>query len=109
MAQSTTKENIEKTIRNILSEENIRVNRLILFGSRVRGNYNEMSDWDVLVVVDRDQTFPEKHTLTTKIQRELAKLKIPNDIIIKSERQFKEMKDLTGSIVYYAHKEGSIL
>jgi len=107
MAQST-KENIENTIRNILHEENILVNRLVLFGSRVRGDYNEMSDWDVLVVVERDLTFPEKHTLTTKIQRELAKLKIPNDIIIKSEKQFNEMKDLTGTIVYYAHKEGSI-
>jgi uncharacterized protein len=101
--------NIENIVRKILNENDINVIRIILFGSRARGDFDETSDWDVLVVIDRELAFPEKHSLITKIQRELAQNKIPNDIIIKSENQFREMKDLPGSISFYADKEGLLL
>ena len=100
---------IENIVRRILNENDINVTRIILFGSRARGNFDETSYWDVLVVIDRELAFPEKHSLITKIQRELAQEKIPNDIIIKSENQFREMKDLPGNISYYANSEGHVL
>jgi len=100
---------IENIVRRILNENDINVTRIILFGSRARGDFDETSDWDVLVVIDRELAFPEKHSLITKIQRELAQEKIPNDIIIKSENQFREMKDLPGNISYYANSEGHVL
>lgn len=100
---------IENIVRKILNENDLTVLRIILFGSRARGDFDEKSDWDVLVVIDRELAFPEKHSLITKIQRELAQKKIPNDIIIKSESQFREMKDLPGNISFYAEREGLVV
>ncbi len=100
---------IENIVRKILNENDLTVIRIILFGSRARADFDETSDWDVLVVIDRELAFPEKHSLITKIQRELAQEKIPNDIIIKSENQFREMKDLPGNISFYANSEGHVL
>ena len=42
-------------------------------------------------------------------KRELAKLRIPNDIIITSQEKFDLSKEFSGSISYYAAKEGIIV
>lgn len=38
---------------------------VILFGSRVRDDWREDSDWDVLVLVDKDTLEEKDHTLYT--------------------------------------------
>jgi len=95
------KEEIEKRGMNVL--------KIILFGSRAKGDAKEDSDWDFLVIVDKDLDRKEKWDIIIKIKRKLATLKIPNDIIINSIRDFEERKDNVGYITYYAIREGKIL
>jgi len=100
------KEIISKVINEILEKEGIEVKKIILFGSRARGNFKKDSDWDLMVVINKNLSFLEKRKIIAEMQRRLAKHKIPNDIILKSEQQFDTMKNYVGCISYYASKEG---
>jgi predicted nucleotidyltransferase len=51
---------------------------LILFGSRARGDYNEESDWDVLVLSEHEINMSFKD----KISDKLFYLELDNDVII---------------------------
>ena len=93
-------------IREELERTEIRVVRIILFGSRATSDFTEDSDWDFLVVVDKELARKEKWDIILKIKRRLAKLKIPNDIIMNSEKQIQERKNDVGYTTYYALKEG---
>jgi len=103
-------ENISEIVKQITIKElkkyNIEVKRFYLFGSRAKGTYREDSDWDFFVVIDKDLSFQKKWDIIDKIKIKLAKLKIPNDIILKSEKEIQEYKDDVGRITYYALKEG---
>jgi len=100
------KEIISKVINELLEKEGIEVKKIILFGSRARGNFKKDSDWDLMVVINKNSSFLEKRKIIAEMQRQLAKHKIPNDIILKSEQQFDTMKNYVGCISYYASKEG---
>ena len=97
---------IVKIINDVLEEKGIKVKKIILFGSRAKGDFKQDSDWDLMIVTDRNLSFLEKRKIIAEMQRRLAKLKIPNDIILKSEQQFDTMKKYVGCMSYYASKEG---
>jgi predicted nucleotidyltransferase len=100
---------IKKTveiIRGEIEERDIRILKILLFGSRARGNFNVDSDWDFFVVIEREISREEMWDIILKIKRKLAKLRIPNDVIIASERSIEEKSKDVGDIVYYALKEG---
>jgi|FaiFalFF_MnMetaG_3_1042247.scaffolds.fasta_scaffold06676_5 predicted nucleotidyltransferase len=95
-----------KTIEEAIGSKGLKVKKIMLFGSRARGNPREDSDWDFFVIVDKKLGFNEKWDIIDEIKIKLAKLKIPNDIILKSEDEVEESKDDIGRITYYALKEG---
>jgi len=80
--------------------------KIILFGSRVRGDYNKESDWDFYVIVDKDLDFNRRWEIILKIKRRLAEVEIPNDIIINSVNWARKYQNDVGRITYYALKEG---
>ncbi len=102
--------NIVKTTRKIITEEFLKnaleVKKILLFGSRARKNFNEESDWDFLIIIDKELNRNIKWEIILKIKRKLSKLKIPNDIIINSENQIQKNKNNVGNIIYYALKDG---
>jgi len=103
-------EKILETAKKIIREEaqkgGFKVVRIILFGSRARKDYREDSDWDFLVILDRDITFSELKRLSGRIQLRFARSNIPNDIILRGINQFEDSKEVMGNISYYARKEG---
>jgi len=104
-----TLEIVKKVITDEFKINDIKIKDILLFGSRVKGNYNEDSDWDFFVIIDKDLSFQKKWDIIDKIKIILAKLKIPNDIILKSEKEIQESKDDLGRITYYALKEGVLI
>jgi len=96
-------------IKETIENRGIKVLKIILFGSRAKDKAREDSDWDFLIIVDKDLDRREKWDIIIKIKRKLAELKIPNDIIINSIREFEERKDNVGYITYYALREGKVL
>jgi predicted nucleotidyltransferase len=97
---------IKAQILRIIDEMGISVKQIILFGSRARGDYKKSSDWDLLVIVNKDVDRKEKMEISHLIRRRLAELYIPCDVLIKSEREVEERKNVIGSVIKSALKEG---
>jgi predicted nucleotidyltransferase len=90
-------------IREELEKQGLNAVKIILFGSRARGDFRPDSDWDFLVVIDKDISFSEKKSLTAQVKR---KLEIPNDVILKPLSSFLEDKDIVGNFSFFAQREG---
>jgi len=107
--------NSEEILRNIkgdiircLEGFGIKVKKMFLFGSRARGNFKLESDWDVLIVLNKDLTQPEKKELWSKVSKVLHK-HFPYssfDIIIKSTGSFEREKAVVNTISNEAYLEG---
>ncbi len=54
--------------------------QVILYGSRARGNYNEHSDWDFLILTSFEVTEKEKR----KIRDKLFEIELQTDAILSS-------------------------
>lgn len=101
-----TREHLTKIIRTILQAHDIQIEQIYLFGSRAQGTARPDSDWDVYVLVDDDLAFADRRRLTTEIKRELARQRIPNDVILKSNKQFQVSKIYPGHLAYTVAQEG---
>lgn len=99
-------ETVKQIIHQLMQEHRIQVKQILLFGSRARREAGKESDWDFFVIVDRELSFTEKWDIIDEIKRLLAKLSIPNDLVVSSEEAFEEMKKYPGTISYEVAREG---
>ncbi len=97
---------LKKLIKEELRKENIDPVKIILFGSRAKGKFSEESDWDFLIVIDRELDFHEKWRIISKLKRKLIYNGFPNDIILKSKKSFEKDKNIVNTISYNAVSEG---
>lgn len=102
-----------KTALTIIREETARLGvdarRILLFGSRARGEAHPDSDWDFLVLVDRGLERALRLRLEQAIGVRLVLARLPADVLILTTDQFDAYKQDVGHIAYYAHKEGVAL
>ena len=80
--------------------------RIILFGSRSRGGFNERSDYDILVIVKQGLAIKEKRQYASVIRKKLADIEIDADIIVKTEKDIVYYQDKIGSMTREAILEG---
>lgn len=85
-----------------------KLDRIILFGSRARGDYEEGSDYDFLVVINKDLSRAERLDLARHIRKRLAR-HIASDIIIKYAGRLEKEKNDKGLLSYYALGEGMLI
>ena len=83
---------IKERVQEIFKEADVKVNRIILFGSRARGDWKKVSDWDLLIVVNKELARNEKMELSHLIRKELAEEYIACDVVIKSEKEIEYYK-----------------
>jgi len=103
------KEKIKKIINKVLEEKGIKVERIILFGSRARGDFKENSDWDLLIIVEEKLSRDERVEILHFIRRKLADEFIPSDVIIKSREEVEERQKVIGSVIKSDLEEGILL
>ncbi|MCL4498273.1 MAG: nucleotidyltransferase domain-containing protein [Deltaproteobacteria bacterium] len=96
----------KKIIMEEVEKAGYEVERIILFGSRARGDYKEGSDWDFFVVIDKNIFKEDMKMILRNIRRRMAVNNISNDIVIKSKDIYKNQKNDTGFLSYYVNKEG---
>ncbi len=99
----------KQIITEEIEKQGIEIVKIILFGSRARGNFSHDSDWDFYVIVNQETDFIKKRKLNAQIRKRLAEEKIPNDIIIQSQSIVEKRKNDVGCLTYYALKEGKVI
>ena len=80
--------------------------RIILFGSYARGDMNETSDLDFLVV---EKEIKARRMETVHLRDMLSPLRIPVDVLVVSEKSYNEWKDTPGTVIYEAAIEGKVV
>ena len=97
-------------IREIIQDEvGENLSRIILFGSRARGNYTPASDYDLLVILKQEIQKNSHVEVYKNISKKLAKYKIWADLLIKSEEKYNIHSKIIGLCSYEIAQEGIVL
>ena len=80
--------------------------RVLLFGSRARGDERSDSDYDLLVIVKKSLDNQQRLYFQARVRKALADQNILADILIQSESQVEQNRRLPGHIVRTALREG---
>ena len=79
---------------------------IILFGSRARGDHRPDSDVDLLVVL---QSVADKRRAAAAMRDALAQIPVAKDIIVATPPEIAEGRNLSGSILRPALRDGKVL
>lgn len=106
MQKSTQSIMLKRIVNTIV--ESVHPERIILFGSRARGNYKNDSDFDFMVV---KQGVKNEREISRRIYRALFEKKIaaPVDVIVVDTNKLKKNKEKSHLVYFWALKEGKIL
>ena len=80
--------------------------KVILFGSHARGEADERSDIDLIVLCE---TFDDRSELTTAMHRAMWGLKLPCDILVFTPQEYEHEQRFPGSVARYAAREAKVL
>jgi uncharacterized protein len=80
--------------------------KVILFGSRARGDANDRSDLDFLVV---EREVADRFAETVRLGRVLGRLLIPADVVVVSEQYAEKWAPVRGSLVHEAMSQGQVI
>ncbi|MDR1248209.1 MAG: nucleotidyltransferase domain-containing protein [Treponema sp.] len=88
--------------------------RIILFGSYAKGNQNENSDIDLMVILDDNhvsKTYAERLNKRISIRKLVLEInrKIPLDILVYSKAELKKIKEHGNYFIDEIEKTGKIL
>jgi predicted nucleotidyltransferase len=80
--------------------------RVILFGSRARGDATPDSDVDLLVVMDLEGSARRK---AIEIGVAVHDVRVPKDIVVTTPHEFAARRSVVGTIERHALNEGRVL
>ena len=80
--------------------------KIILFGSYARGEANNDSDVDLLIVMDVEGS---KREARIKVRSALHQFRTPTDVIVTRPEDFDWRQRVVGTIEHPASREGKIL
>jgi predicted nucleotidyltransferase len=100
---------VKSVIESIARKYGIDIEKIVLFGSRARGDFREDSDWDFLIITRSrcDRRVIQEFSL--EVRRALVDVNIIPEIIVAERDVVERYKDYTGYVYYYALSEGIIL
>ncbi len=85
-----------------------RPDKIILFGSRSRGDADRHSDIDLLVISDREKHLPRcKRGLEVRLQ--LSEFKTPKDILFYTREDVERWKSVPQAFINTVLREGDVL
>jgi len=80
--------------------------RVILFGSRARGEAKAGSDVDLIVV---EEDVSHRRNRVGVLVRLLSKYALPADVLLYSREEFEHWRDRRNHVLYRATREGRVL
>ncbi len=89
----------------------LEISEVILFGSVSKGNYDDESDIDLLIILDIDkipETYEEKMELRQKIRKSLRAInkKVSLDLLVYTKKEFEIMKEEGSSFLTEINNTG---
>lgn len=102
---------MENNVKNILLEalKGVNYNQIILFGSRARKTEKQDSDYDILVIVDDDMSIEETRKIECNIRKKMASYYIDVDILVRTKNTINKYKNISGTVINEALKEGVLV
>ncbi|MFH7904076.1 MAG: nucleotidyltransferase domain-containing protein [Candidatus Aenigmatarchaeota archaeon] len=97
---------IKEIILQTAKEMNIEIDKIILFGSRARGDYREDSDYDILIVTKKKLEWKKRKMFWLNIRR---KIEHKIDLLITDKQTFEEKKDELWNVIHEAFVEGRVI
>ena len=95
---------LEKAVKIIVNE--IKPDKILLFGSRARGDYRGESDYDLCIIKEGVE---HRRKLAQRIYRLLYGSGVPVDIIVETPENFDRLKDYPSLIYKEIAKNGKVL
>jgi len=80
--------------------------RIFVFGSYARGDADEGSDLDLLVI---EREVPDKEGEYLKLHRAVGSIGVGVDVLVFSQEEFERRSQVLGTVPYWAKKEGKLL
>jgi len=95
---------LEEIVRRIVMTA--KPNKVILFGSRARGQTRPNSDFDLLVIAESTQP---RYRRSAPLYGVLSDILLPMDILVYSPEEVREWSEVPQAFVTTAIREGKIL
>lgn len=96
---------LKQSLENLLGPHAF---RMVLFGSRARGDYSDESDVDVAILVRR-LTREMKHRILDKVAEIELEYLLPISVLVFSEDEFDHLKYRERRIAIDIEREGILL
>mgnify|MGYP000916970778 FL=1 len=104
MTNKTTEEAIQMMVDRLV--ERFDPDQIILFGSQARGTADPGSDVDLLVIMPVSGS---KRARQLEMRMALHDIAVPKDIILVTPDEVARRRDIVGTIVRPALREGKVL
>ena len=82
---------------------------IILFGSYIDDSYNDESDIDIMVLLQKELLRKEKLQYLRNLYLAFFKNNLEVDIILKSKKKYEETKKYIGTINYEVSRNGKTI
>ncbi len=106
--KSAMLEKIKEIILGTAKKYDVEIEKIILFGSRAKGDHRENSDWDIMVVTKNKVRNEVEDEFWMEIDKKLVELGIIPELIVVPKEIFEKHKRLA-YVFYYTEKEGIVL
>lgn len=80
--------------------------KVILFGSYARGEADDASDLDLMIV---ERELPDKATEYLRLREAIGRTGVGVDLLLVSEQEFERRSQVPGTTAYWVKKEGKVL
>jgi uncharacterized protein len=95
---------IDEIIRRIVNA--VQPEKIVLFGSRARGDARPESDMDLLVIA---QSSEPRYRRSSRLYSVLSDILVPMDILVYNPDEVQEWKDVRQAFITTALREGKVL
>lgn len=98
----------EQTLKQVVTRvvNTASPSRVILFGSYGRGEADEGSDLDLMVILPK---VADKYREMVRLHEAIGNLAVGVDLLVYSDAEFERRSQVPGTVLYWARKEGQQL
>lgn len=99
---------IVQKLKKVLEDLEVIYSKIMLFGSRARGEFNEDSDWDFLIILKKPMDDKARKDLWYRIYQKFHQYfpYISIDLIIIDAKSFENEKNIANTISNEVYIEG---